>query len=106
MVDPVGIKTGTVAAQRSVSVVATQAAAAPKAVQGPAKDAKPVETEAAELAGAMASEAPVDGDRVARIKKAIEDGTFPTVPSTIADRLLALKMQWNPQDSGNPNDPA
>jgi negative regulator of flagellin synthesis FlgM len=99
MVDPVGIKTGAVASQRTVSVVATQAAAAPKAVQGSTDEAKPVETEAAELAGAMASEAPVDADRVARIKKAIEDGTFPTVPSTIADRLLALKMQWNPNDA-------
>jgi negative regulator of flagellin synthesis FlgM len=97
MVDPVGIKTGAIS--RSVSVVATQAAAAPKAVQGPTQDAKPVETESAELAAAMASEAPVDADRVARIKRAIEDGTFPTVPSTIADRLLALKMQWNPNDA-------
>ena len=99
MVDPVGIKAGAVAS-RSVSVVATQAAAAPKAVQGSARDdAKPVESEAAELAGAMASEAPVDGDRVARIKKAIADGTFPTVPATIADRLLALKMEWDPNDA-------
>lgn len=101
MVDPVGIKTGTVANSRSVSVVATQAAAAPRAVQAPTKEPKPVETESAELAATMASEAPVDAERVSRIKKAIEDGTFPTVPSTIADRLLALKMQWNPQDAGN-----
>ena len=98
MVDPIGIKTGTVATQRSVSVVATQAAAAPKAVQGPASEAKPVETESAELAAAMASDAPVDADRVARIKKAIEEGRFPMVPSTVADRLLALKMQWTPND--------
>jgi len=102
MVDPIGIKTGAAASQRTVSVVATQAAAAPKAVQGPTRDARAVDTEAAELAGAMASEAPVDTDRVSRIKKAIEDGRFPTVPSTIADRLLALKMQWNPKDSGEP----
>jgi negative regulator of flagellin synthesis FlgM len=101
MVDPIGIKTGAVASQRSVSVVATQAAAAPKAVQGPAQDSKPVETEAAELAAAMASEAPVDADRVARIKKAVEEGRFPLVPSTVADRLLAIKMQWDPQDSGD-----
>lgn len=97
MVDPVGMKAGAIA-QRSVSVVATQAAAAPKAVQSAAKDPKPVETEAAELAGSMAAEAPVDTDRVSRIKKAIEDGKFPTVPSTIADRLLALKLQWNPNE--------
>lgn len=97
MVDPIGIKTGAVASQRTVSVVATQAAAAPKAVQG---DARPVETEAAELASTMAGSAPVDAERVARIRKAIEEGRFPLVPSTVADRLLAIKMQWNPQDSG------
>ena len=95
MVDPIGIKTSAVASQRTVSVAATQAAAAPKAVKG---DTKPVETESAELAAAMGADAPVDADRVARIKKAIEEGRFPTVPSTIADRLLALKMQWNPND--------
>ncbi|HSX53700.1 MAG TPA: flagellar biosynthesis anti-sigma factor FlgM, partial [Sphingomonas sp.] len=42
---------------------------------------------------------PVDAERVARIKKAIADGNFPLVPSTIADRLLALKLQWNPNDA-------
>ena len=93
MVDPIGIKTGTVAHSRSVSVAATQAAAAPKAVQ---TDAKPVESEAAALSSAMAASAPVDTDRVARIRKAIEQGRFPLIPSTIADRLLALKMEWDP----------
>lgn len=98
MVDPIGIRTGAVASQRTVSVVATQAAAAPKAVQT-STDAKPVETEAAELAVTMASGAPVDGDRVARIRKAVEEGRFPLVPSTVADRLLAIKMQWDPNDA-------
>ena len=100
MVDPVGIKTGSVAAQRSVNVIATQAASAPKAVQPRVREPV-VATESAELASTMAAKSPVDADRVARIKKAIEDGRFPTVPSTIADRLLALKMQWNPQDAGS-----
>lgn len=100
MVDPVGIKTGSVAAQRPVAVIATQAAAAPKAVQ--TREREPVvATESAELASTMAAKPPVDAERVSRIKKAIEDGRFPTVPSTIADRLLALKMQWNPQDAGS-----
>ena len=93
MVDPIGIRTAAVANSRSVAVVATQAAAAPKAVQG---NAQPVESEAAALSGAMAASAPVDADRVARIKKAIEEGRFPLVPTTVADRLLALKMQWDP----------
>jgi len=50
------------------------------------------------MASEMASAPVVDAERVARIRKAIEDGNFPLVPSTIADRLLALKLQWNPND--------
>jgi len=46
----------------------------------------------------MAASAPVDTDRVAKIKKAIADGNFPIVPATIADRLIALKLQWHPDD--------
>jgi negative regulator of flagellin synthesis FlgM len=54
---------------------------------------------AASLTQSAAASAPVDAERVARIKKAIADGNFPLVPSTIADRLLALKLQWNPNDA-------
>ena len=50
------------------------------------------------LAQTMAASPPIDGDRVATIKKAIADGNFPIVPATIADRLIALKLQWNPHD--------
>jgi negative regulator of flagellin synthesis FlgM len=50
------------------------------------------------LAQTMAASAPVDTDRVATIKKAIADGNFPLVPATIADRLIALKLQWHPTD--------
>ncbi|MDF7777299.1 flagellar biosynthesis anti-sigma factor FlgM [Sphingomonas sp. AOB5] len=98
MVDPIGIKAASVAlSQRSSAVVATQAAAAPKAVMADAKTDETVQ--AAELTSAMASSAPVDAERVARIKRAIEDGNFPLVPSTVADRLLALKLEWNPNDA-------
>lgn len=98
MVDPIGIKAASVAlSQRSSAVVATQAAAAPKAVMADAKTDETVQ--ATELTSAMASSAPVDAERVARIKKAIEDGNFPLVPSTVADRLLALKLEWNPNDA-------
>lgn len=51
-----------------------------------------------QLAQPLATHAPVDSERVAKIKKAIADGNFPLVPSTIADRLLALKLQWKPND--------
>lgn len=96
MVDPIGIKAGPVTDRRPVSVGAPAPAAPVSAVN---TDALPVESSAAEVTKTMASQAPVDADRVARIKKAIEDGRFPLVPSTIADRLLALRMQWNPHDA-------
>lgn len=35
------------------------------------------------------SEAPVDGDRVSEIRKAVESGTYPLVPAKIADALIA-----------------
>ena len=43
-------------------------------------------------------QAPVDHERVARIRAAIRNGTFPIYPATIADRLIALKLEWNPHD--------
>lgn len=47
------------------------------------------------LAKALAAEPPVDADRVSEIKKAIQNGSFPILPATIADRLLALKLNWD-----------
>jgi len=50
------------------------------------------------VAASAAASAPVDLDRVAQIKKAVADGTFPIYPAKIADRLIALKLEWNPDD--------
>ncbi|WP_210357525.1 MULTISPECIES: flagellar biosynthesis anti-sigma factor FlgM [Sphingomonas] len=47
------------------------------------------------LAKALASEAPIDSDRVQEIRKAIQNGSFPILPATIADRLIALKLNWD-----------
>lgn len=92
MIDPIG---GTSAGVTRVSTPV--AAAAPVA---PVRQQVATETPDAPkaLAKALAAEPPVDAERVARIKKAIADGTFPILPSKIADRLLALKLQWNPND--------
>lgn len=94
MMDPIGIKAGTVGDRRLVRVDAAKATQAPEPVKAEAQPA----AGATQLSSEMAAKPPVDADRVARIKKAIADGKFPTVPATIADRLLALKMEWNPND--------
>lgn len=47
------------------------------------------------IAKALAAEPPVNSDRVAEIKKAIANGSFPILPATIADRLIALSMNWD-----------
>ena len=47
------------------------------------------------VAKALAASPPIDSDRVGEIKKAIENGSFPILPATIADRLLALKLNWD-----------
>ena len=96
MVVPIGIKTGTVVDRRTVSVGLTSKVEAPAKVETTAQVAA---SGATELAQTMAARPPVDAERVARIKKAIEDGNFPLVPSTVADRLLALKLDWNPNDA-------
>ena len=95
MVDPIGMKTGAVAARPVSSVNALSRVAEPAAAQKPAPV---VQTAARELTRSMAAKPPVDAERVAKIKKAIEEGEFPLVPSTVADRLLALKLLWSPHD--------
>ena len=49
---------------------------------------EPVPT--AQLSDALnPGEAPIDTDRVAMIKKAVEQGTYPVVPAKIADAIIA-----------------
>lgn len=98
MVDPIGIRSGTVADRRLSPIGAATPAA-------PVRTTVTSEHDAADPAAltlisrAMAAEAPVDGERVSRIKKAIEEGRFPLVPSTIADRLLAARFEWMSHDA-------
>ena len=82
-----------VAAPAPVTRVATAIAQSPRP-PSPLGDV----AQAGGLAQSLAASAPVDTDRVAKIKKAIADGNFPIVPATIADRLIALKLQWHPTD--------
>lgn len=97
MVDPIGIKAGTVVDRRPAPVASPEPVAQTPTVR--AVEPKAQESVAAtQISRSLASEAPVDTDRVARIKKAVQEGRFPLVPSTIADRLLALKLEWNPNE--------
>lgn len=50
------------------------------------------------IARELAAAPPVDAEHVARIRRAIADGTFPILPATVADRLLAFKLNWTGDD--------
>lgn len=95
MVLPIDIKS-------SVSPVRTVANATPvgKVERASASQASApvVQSEASGLTREMAASPPIDSERVAEIRRAVQNGTFPLVPTTIADRLLALKLNWNPHE--------
>ncbi|MFD1786098.1 flagellar biosynthesis anti-sigma factor FlgM [Sphingomonas floccifaciens] len=96
MVDPIGT-IGTASIDRRLAPVAP----AP-AVQATQPTVTAAATRAPSTLQALsqpaAAQAPVDVERVTKIKQAIEDGKFPLLPATIADRLLALKLEWNPNE--------
>ena len=80
----------------------TVQAAAPVSAPTPVKETPTgvdeAKVAATQLAREQAVSAPVDFARVARIKQAIASGNYPIAPETIADRLLALKLDWRPSD--------
>lgn len=80
-----------------VSRIAAPAAAptVQPALQQSSQQAPGASTQLSGLAKTLASSPPVNSDRVGEIKKAIENGSFPILPATIADRLLALKLNWD-----------
>lgn len=99
MVDPLGVKPlQTSERVAPVARVAPTTAVAPIATnetQAGAVSQSAVVSDAKQ----SAASAPVDLDRVARIRKAIADGTFPIYPATIADRLIASKFDWLRNDA-------
>lgn len=66
-------------AQGTTSTTTTGSSAAPAVV-----------TDTSSAAGAI----PQDSDRVAAIKKAIEQGQYPIVPTKIGDAMIAASMLW------------
>ena len=98
MMEAIGIKA--VGGERGVTRIATTAPATPvastAAAPTPTPAPSPIASQAAGVAKQLSSSPPVDMERVAAIKRAIADGSFPILPSTIADRLLALRLEWAP----------
>ncbi|WP_242415896.1 flagellar biosynthesis anti-sigma factor FlgM [Sphingomonas panni] len=97
MVDSVGSRLVSSIGGRGVARTDGQTRA--ETTQG-APDATPAKSGVSLLSGgttaqAMSAAPPVDTDRVATIRKAISEGRFPLSPATIADRLIALKLDWN-----------
>ncbi len=90
MVDPIGPKGSTPNDLRVAPVAPV--AVAPKVA--PTVATEPQLSPATQLATQLSAQPPVDTDRVARIKRAIADGTFPILPATIADSILALRYDW------------
>ena len=85
----------TMPAVQTSAQIGAQIGAQPAARQ---VDAKPSATSSIALAQTMAAAAPINEARVAAVKKAVANGTFPILPATIADRLLAFKLEWAPHD--------
>ncbi|KQM38949.1 flagellar biosynthesis anti-sigma factor FlgM [Sphingomonas sp. Leaf10] len=95
MVDSVGSRPVSSIGQRAIARTEgqTRAEAAPPA-EGTRKTGVAL-LSGGTTAAALSSSPPVDTDRVATIRKAIAEGRFPLSPATIADRLIALKLDWN-----------
>lgn len=55
---------------------------------------QPAQTQAMSAVSAVRAgeTAPVDGDRVAQIRKALENGSYPLIPTEIADGIIAAGL--------------
>ena len=96
MVDAMGPKPVS-SSDRTIAAVAR--VPAPASITPAAKEpSSPPPTAISSIARELAAKPPVDADRVRLIKAAIASGTFPILPATIADRLIALKYEWMADD--------
>ncbi|WP_454278842.1 flagellar biosynthesis anti-sigma factor FlgM [Sphingomonas sp. Marseille-Q8236] len=84
---------------RVARIATTRASATPEAASAPAKLDTGDSSVLSGLSASLASQPPVNSERVAQIKKAIADGHFPILPATIADQMIALKLSWNKNDA-------
>ena len=51
-----------------------------------------------EVAAPVQSGPPVDTDRVAEIRSALRDGTYPLVPTKIADAMIAAQYKFESEE--------
>ncbi len=95
MVDPVGAKP--VTQERSVARLSQAAPVSRSRSVVDDHGDLPVTGSLASVVADYASSAPVDLERVAKIRHAIANNSYPIVAETIADRLIAIKLNWKPQ---------
>ena len=94
MVDAIGPKTVSTADRLvGATVPVTALTSVPKQSSEIAR--QPLELSA--IAAETSKGAPVDNQHVEDVRRAIRNGTYPITPDTIADRLLALKLNWSPK---------
>lgn len=96
--NPLGAKP-VAASDRPVAAAAKAARAPGAATVAGQRDEATARSALAALAREQAAAPPIDYERIARIRNAIADGDFPIFPATVADRLIALKLEWNPHDA-------
>lgn len=86
----IGAVTADIARKASTTTNAdTPAANASAAASATAASARPTVATSDAL---NPGQAPVDTDRVAQIRKAVESGSYPLVPARIADAMIAAGM--------------
>lgn len=91
---PWGIETGPV---RPISALDVRQTRAPGGSKIPAALPGQAATPAPAMVASDVLEAgtpPVDAERVQIIRKAIEDGSYPVIPTRIADAVIAAGMLW------------
>lgn len=99
MVDPLGAKPVSHVDRARIVPVAPSVAARPSE-DGDRRSATGLHASAlASAAREMAGKPPVNGERIAEIRRAIREGRYPILPHTIADHMLALKLNWKPDDA-------
>lgn len=69
-----------------------QASPPPHSGAGPAAPARGAGVVVDVVGGAEAVSPPVDHDRVAQIRDALREGTYPIVPAKITDALIAARL--------------